>query len=85
VAAPFNLPKLQKERPCIESLSCSEPPKLQRTVRCDQHVSRTDSCIAAENRCDLRSSHEHSLRLDCSPALESLLTGKTTLTAVSDS
>jgi hypothetical protein len=67
-------------------LKCSEPPKLQRTVQCDQYVSYIEQCVTAKNRCDPRASYELLIKLDFSPPpLGSPLPNKIALTEVSDS
>ncbi|MBL0407133.1 hypothetical protein JKG68_24680 [Microvirga aerilata] len=67
-------------------LKCSKPPKLQRTVRCDQYVSYVDQCLTAKNRCDPHASYELLIKLDFSPPpLGSPLPDKIALTEVSDS
>jgi hypothetical protein len=46
--------------------TCSEPPRLQRTVRCDEFVRYFDGC-AVKKRCDLRASYEFLIKLDFAP------------------
>jgi hypothetical protein len=67
-------------------LKCSEPPKLRRTVQCDQYVSYVEQCVTMKNRCDPRASYELLIKLDFSPPLLGLpLPDKIALIAVSDS
>jgi hypothetical protein len=67
-------------------LKCSEPPRLQRTVQCDQYMSYVDECITAKNTCDPRASYELLIRLDFSPPPLRLPSPETiALTEVSDS
>jgi hypothetical protein len=56
--------------------SCSEPTKLQRTVRCDEYVRYLDRC-AAMRTCDLRSTYDLLIKLDLSsPPLSPLPSDK---------
>ncbi len=67
-------------------LRCTEPPKLQRTVQCDQYVSYVDQCLTAKNRCDPRASYELLIKLDFSPPPMGLpLQEEIAVTEVSDS
>ena len=67
-------------------LKCSESPKLQRTVQCDQYVSYVNQCITARNRCDPRASYYLLIKLDFAPPPLGLpLPDKVALTKVSDS
>jgi len=64
---------------------CSEPPKLQRTVQCDEYVKYVDGCIASKN-CDPRSSYELLIKLDFSPPpLRPSPINKAAVTRVTDS
>ena len=46
---------------------CSEVPKLQRTVRCDEYVTYFDRCMRSETQCTLTSSYNMLTRLEFSP------------------
>lgn len=46
---------------------CSEVPKLQRTVRCDEYVTYFERCMRSENRCTLATSHSMLTKLEFSP------------------
>jgi hypothetical protein len=77
-------PKLADAEP-IEVLQqiyhrCSEPPRLQRTVQCDEYVKYFDGC-AATRACDLRASYELLIKLDFpSPLMGSLPIDKVAVT-----
>lgn len=46
---------------------CSEPPKLQRTVRCGEYISHFDECTRHKSKCSLESSYRMLVKLDLAP------------------
>jgi len=44
--------------------TCSETPKLHRTVQCDEYVSYYDGCSRSLYRCNFESSYEMLMKLD---------------------
>lgn len=62
--------------------SCTQPPKLQRTVQCDRYVIWYKTCLAANTQCDVRSAYELLIELDLSPPrLKQVPSHKITVTA----
>lgn len=46
---------------------CTEAPKLERTVRCDEYVTYFEACAKGQVECSLASAHELLARLSFNP------------------
>lgn len=47
--------------------TCSKPPRLQRTVQCDEYVRYFERCLRPGSPCDARTSYEVLTKLDLMP------------------